>query len=31
MAMAHEQPDHFVTGLAEQPGGHAAIDSTGHG
>ena len=30
-AMAHEQPDHLVTGLAEQPGGHAAIDSAGHG
>ena len=31
MAMAHEQPDHVVTGLAEQPGGHAAIDPAGHG
>ena len=31
VAMAHEQPHHLVTGLAEQPGGHAAIDPAGHG
>jgi hypothetical protein len=31
VAVAHEEPYHVVTGLAEQPGRHAAIDSTGHG
>jgi hypothetical protein len=28
--MPHEQPDHVVTLLAEQPGCHAAIDPAGH-
>ena len=31
MAVAHEQADHVVAGLAEQPGRHAAIDASGHG
>ena len=29
--MAHEQANHFVTSLAEQPGGYATIDPTRHG
>ena len=29
--MPHEQSDHVMAGLAEQPGRHAAIDASGHG
>jgi len=29
--VAHEDPDHLVALLEQEPGGHAAIDAAGHG